>query len=128
MTIPQNLTTTAVASNLTALAGAAGALNLTSTLDGLGEVTVFAPNNAAFQSIGSALGNLSTAELTSILEYHVVNGTVGYSPNLSNTTLTTLGGQNVTITIINGTVYANSARVITPDVLIAGGVVHVIDG
>jgi uncharacterized surface protein with fasciclin (FAS1) repeats len=54
---------------------------------------------------------------------------VGYSSLLSNTTLGTLGGGSVKISIDNdGTVFVNNARVTTPDVLVAGGVVHVIDG
>jgi uncharacterized surface protein with fasciclin (FAS1) repeats len=91
-------------------------------------VTIFAPNNAAFQAIGSTLANASTQELVSLLEYHVVNGTVGYSSSLSNnTSLATLGGNNVTITVENGEVFINSAKVVTPDVLVSNGVVHVID-
>jgi uncharacterized surface protein with fasciclin (FAS1) repeats len=68
------------------------------------------------------------AEITSILTYHVVNGTVGYSSDLKNgTSLMTLEGGNVTITIMNGTVFVNDAKVVVPNVLVAGGVVHVID-
>lgn len=39
-------------------------------LDNMMDVTVFVPNNAAFQAIGSAVGNLTMSQLTSILEYH----------------------------------------------------------
>jgi len=53
---------------------------------------------------------------------------VGYSSLLTNTTLKTANGASVTISIINGSVFVNSAKVITPDVLVANGVVHVIDG
>ncbi len=56
-----------------------------------------------------------------------MKGTVGYSTILTNTTLTTVNGEKVTITIEGGNVYVNSAKVITPDVLVANGVVHVID-
>lgn len=40
----------------------------------------------------------------------------------------TVGGGSVNITVENGAVFVNSARVIVPDVLVANGVVHVIDG
>lgn len=46
---------------------------------------------------------------------------------LTNTTLKTVNGESVTITIENGTVFVNSAKVIVPNVLVANGVVHVID-
>ena len=58
----------------------------------------------------------------------VVNGTVGYSSDLTNgQKLTALNGETLTITIDNGTVFVNSAQVVTPNVLVANGVVHVID-
>lgn len=128
LTLPASDSATALAANLTALAGALTATDLVSTVESLSDVTIFAPSNDAFAAIGSATSNLSTEALAGILQYHVVQGTVGYSSVLSNTTLETVGGGNVTITIIDGSVYVNSAKVITPDVLVANGVVHVIDG
>ena len=109
------------------MASALNATNLISTVNGLKDVTIFAPSNAAFGAIGSALPGLSTSQLTSILTYHVVVGTVGYSSLLSNTTLTTVNGGNVTITVEDGSVFVNSAKVIIPNILVANGVVHVID-
>ena len=38
-----------------------------------------------------------------------------------------MSGGNVTITVTNGSYFVNSAKVILPDVLVANGVVHVID-
>jgi uncharacterized surface protein with fasciclin (FAS1) repeats len=173
LTIPESDSATAVAANLTALAGALTQANLVSTgkppfllsslpslshlkppihhpsppslqpqpppkpnlnslltitVDSLKDVTIFAPSNAAFSAIGSAIGSLSATQLTQILTYHVVPGTIGYSSLLTNTTLKTANGESVTITISNGTVFVNSAKVILPDVLVANGVVHVIDG
>ena len=127
LTVPPNVSTTALAAGLSALAGALTATDLLSTVDGLKDVTIFAPSNAAFQAIGSAAGNLSTTALTSILEYHVIQGTVAYSSSLSNGSVTTLGGSDVNITIADGAVFVNAARVIIPDILVAGGVIHVID-
>jgi Fasciclin domain len=109
------------------VAGALTEAMLVDVVDTTPDVTIFAPSNAAFQAIGSALGNISKEDLTSVLTYHVINGTVGYSSSLTNTTLKTVNGADVTITVVNGTVYVNSAKVIIPDVLVANGVVHVID-
>lgn len=67
-------------------------------------------------------------QIVSILEYHVVNGTVAYSTTLMNgTSVPTVQGNNLTITIDNDEVFVNSARVVVPNVLVANGVVHVID-
>ncbi|KAF2101005.1 Fasciclin-domain-containing protein [Rhizodiscina lignyota] len=128
LTLPVNDSATAAAANLTSLVGALGASKLVDTVDSLRDVTIFAPNNTAFQDIGSALANLSTNDLATILEYHVVKGPVGYSSKLKNgMKLDTVGGKSLTIHIENGTVFVNSAKVVTPDVLVSNGVVHVID-
>jgi hypothetical protein len=103
------------------------ATNLTSTLDTASDVTIFAPNNDAFQSVASGLSNLSVSEIASILSYHVINGTVAYSSLLTNASVPTLAGRNVTITVEDGTVFINSARVVNADILVSGGVMHVID-
>ncbi|KAH8661558.1 FAS1 domain-containing protein, partial [Tricladium varicosporioides] len=127
LTIPQSDSTTLAAANLTSLSGALSQLNLVNAINSLRDVTIFAPSNVAFSRISSALSNASTTDLTNVLSYHVVNGTVGYSSRLTNTTLRTFGGQNLTIRIQNGSIFVNSARVTTPDVLVANGVVHIID-
>ena len=129
LTIPGNLTSTLTNTNLTALAGAAQTLNLSSTLSGLQDVTIFAPNNDAFQAVGDALANASTADLISVLGYHVVNGSVLYSADIpeGNTTVPTFTGGNLTVQNINGSIYVNSAQVVNPDILFSGGVIHVLD-
>ncbi|KFA53761.1 hypothetical protein S40293_01641 [Stachybotrys chartarum IBT 40293] len=127
LNVPQNIVDTAIAAELSALVGAVQTADLGETLLGLEDITVFAPNNAAFQEIASLTGNLSTEVLGSILQYHVIAGTVAYSSTLSNTSVETVGGNSVNITITDGGVYVNEARVLIPDVLIANGVVHVID-
>ncbi|KAK3698746.1 hypothetical protein LTR37_016836 [Vermiconidia calcicola] len=127
LTIPLNVSTTAYAANLTALAGALTAANLVDTLDAASDITVFAPSNDAFSAIGSAAGNLSTQQLGEILQYHVINSTIAYSSSLGNGSVETLGGGILNITVTDGVVFVNSARVINADILISGGVMHVID-
>ncbi len=92
------------------------------------DLTLFAPNNAAFQSIGSAVANLTREQIAAILQYHAVEGTVAYSSTLMNgTSVQTLAGNNLTITMDGDNVFVNSAKVLRPDVLVANGVIHVID-
>jgi uncharacterized surface protein with fasciclin (FAS1) repeats len=128
LTVPENCSQTAIDLGTSSLVGALEAANLVDAVDGLSDVTVFVPNNAAFQAIAGTLATLPIANVTSILEYHVINGTVGYSTLLKNMTLKTLEGGNIKITIANGTVFINSARVTVPNVLTSNGVIHVIDG
>ncbi len=52
----------------------------------------------------------------------------GYSTELTNSTLPTLNpGMNITITVIGDDVFVNQAKVITPNVLVQEGVLHIID-
>ncbi|KAJ4322800.1 hypothetical protein N0V94_002180 [Neodidymelliopsis sp. IMI 364377] len=129
LVLPEVVSDTLTTANLTSLRGALNATNLLEAVDTTPDVTIFAPSSQAIQDIGSALTNLSTEDISNILTYHVVNGTVGYSSGLENgTTLTTLNGQNLTITIgEGGRIFVNNARVTVADVLVANGVVHVID-
>ena len=135
LTIPQDIATTAVAADLTAAIGAFTVAASLDDLDYTNDVTVFIPNNQAFASIASAVGNMTSADLASVTKYHVVQGawpnfylgTNGWTFGLT-TSLTTLNGKNVTITMgSDGTTYVNSAQVVTPNLLVANGVVHVID-
>jgi len=129
LTIPQNITTTGVALNLTSAVGAIGQLGLGQTLAGQSDLTYFIPNNAAFERIGGNLANLSSADLTQILQYHVVAaGQPLYSTNLMNgSSVRSLQGGNLTARIVGSDVFINNARVLTANVLVANGVVHVID-
>lgn len=70
LTVPQNVSSTAVAAGLSGVAGALKRAQLADTVDSLKDITVFAPNNSAFQAIGSALPNLTMTQLQDILEYH----------------------------------------------------------
>lgn len=123
-----NVSSTALTAGLRSLVGAVTQADLATTLDGLEDVTIFAPYDEAFAAIGSATGDLSEEQLAQILQYHVVQGTVGYSSGLSNTSLETVEGSDLQITVGDDGVFVNNAKVIIPDVLVANGVVHVIDG
>lgn len=70
LTLPANASMTAVDAGLSDTAGALMQANLVDAIDGAKDLTIFAPNNAAFQAIGSALPNLTMQQLAGILEYH----------------------------------------------------------
>lgn len=128
LTPPLNISRTALDTNLTALYGAVNRSGLMETINTTPDLTLFAPNNAAFQSIGSAVANLTREQIAAILQYHAVEGTVAYSSTLMNgTSVQTLAGNNLTITMDGDNVFVNSAKVLRPDVLVANGVIHVID-
>lgn len=90
---------------------------------------MFAPNNNAFANIQNLVSSLGTQQLTSILSYHVVRGTVGYSTLLTNgATLPTVQGSSVRVTVEgDGDIFVNTAKVVVANVLLSNGVAHVID-
>lgn len=65
---------TAVDMGLTSLAGALTKTNMVTAVDGLSDVTIFAPSNDAFERIGSAAESASVTDLSTILSYHVLHG------------------------------------------------------
>lgn len=67
LTLPMNVSTTAIAANLTAAAGALTATDLVDTVDTAQSITIFVPNNEAFQAIGNLLPTLSNEALMDIL-------------------------------------------------------------
>ncbi|CAJ2510499.1 Uu.00g133080.m01.CDS01 [Anthostomella pinea] len=94
------------------------------------DVTIFAPNNAAFNAIGSIVSILTPQQQNSIIGYHVVNGTVDYSSQMlrrGNSTLKTLTGPDITISVVDGHIFVNAARVTVADILCENGVIHVVD-
>jgi len=96
----------------------------------LASLTVFAPTNAAFDNLATALGTdinglLAHPQLADILLYHVVNGAT-LSTALTNGPIATLNGQTVNINLMSG-VMVNNATVTAADVLAYNGVVHVIN-
>jgi transforming growth factor-beta-induced protein len=100
----------------------------------LGNFTVFAPNNDAFQDLVDEIGItipelLSIPELSEILLYHVL-GTEIPSSAVTNGAivqpLSTLNTLKLTATT-SGDVFLNQAEVIAVDITASNGVVHVID-
>lgn len=95
----------------------------------LKDTTFFVPKNAAFESVEQSLSKLTTEELTQVLKYHVVPGTIAYYNTLKNgTTLTTLQGQDLTVFVNEEEeMFINGAGVSSVDITVANGVVVIID-
>jgi len=111
---------------------AVGAAGLVDALSGEGPFTVFAPTDDAVVALTEALGItaddlLALPNLGEILQYHVVAGEA-YSDDLEDgQMITTLLGQDVTVSIDDAGVMINEAMVIIADLEAENGVVHVID-
>ena len=115
---------------LTSFTGALIQTGLIEFVDSAEDLTVFAPSNEAFAAISSAAGELSDDQLAAILRYHVIRGIVEFSPSLTSsleTRVNTLAGEQVTIRSINGSLFVNQARVVSADMIVGDGVIHVVD-
>ncbi|EKD19413.1 beta-Ig-H3/Fasciclin [Drepanopeziza brunnea f. sp. 'multigermtubi' MB_m1] len=140
LTIPMPVSRVALDSNLRenadreclkklALAGALRTSNLVYAFDNSRDLTILAPSNTAFQRIGSAASDLTndTGALRTILEYHVLNRTLGYAGRLRNRDYPSVMGSQVRVQMENRRTFANSAQVVITDILVANGVMHVVD-
>jgi uncharacterized surface protein with fasciclin (FAS1) repeats len=116
----------------TTLVAAVKAAGLVETLKGAGPFTIFAPTNAAFAALpaGTVDGLLKPekkADLTGILTYHVVSGSVKAADLKDGQKVKTLQGGELTVSIKDGKVMINGANVTAADLAGSNGVVHVID-
>lgn len=117
--------------DFTILTAALETAGLTEALQGEGPFTVFAPTNAAFENLLSALSIsaedlLAQPQLADVLLYHVVAGLVMSGDLQNGMTAETLGGQMITVDLSEG-VKINTSAVITADIKASNGVIHVID-
>ena len=114
--------------NLTTLAAAVEAAGLGDALSGDDALTVFAPSNAAFEALTVDDLTSNTELLTEVLQYHIVSGPVLAGDLSDGQTIETLQGDQLRVSISDGTVRINGATVTTADVQADNGVAHIIDG
>ncbi len=129
---PKDIVSVAVgAGKFNTLVAAVKAAGLVETLQGKGPFTVFAPTDEAFAklpagTVESLLKPENKAKLAAILTYHVVAGKV-MAADVKTMKAKTVNGQELSITVDDGKVMVDSAKVIKTDVAASNGVIHVID-
>ena len=116
----------------TTLVAAVKAAGLVETLKGAGPFTVFAPTNEAFNKLpaGTVDGLLKPekkADLTAVLTYHVVAGSMKAADLKDGQKLKTVQGGELMVSVKEGKVMINGANVTIADVISSNGVTHVID-
>ena len=122
--------TVASETNFSTLVGLLKVANLTDTLNGTANYTLFAPSNAAFDKIpSSALATLAnnTTALKRVLLYHVVPGTLLSNDIKGNGTLTTANGLSLPYSVTSTVVTVDNASITKTDINATNGVIHVID-
>ena len=114
------------------LAAALEAADLVGTLQGEGPFTVFAPTDEAFAklpdgTVESLLLPENKDQLTAILTYHVVAGSVLAEQVVGLDEAKTVNGQSVNISVDGAVVMVDDANVVATDIMASNGVIHVID-
>lgn len=148
--VPASMTIAAIATDLgfTRLVDALVEANLDGVFAGAGDFTVFAPTNAAFDALYTALGvsttdpnpekqvdiALGAGTLDAVLKYHVLGSRVFSSDLADGIAATTLQGGNFTINVnANGVSITDAdpdfadANVVVTNVTATNGVIHAID-
>ena len=95
-----------------------------------GPYTVFAPTDRAFRRLPDeqlAALKRNKRRLKAVLLYHVAPGRLLAEDVVRRSSVKTLNGQRVRISLRESNVFLNRARVITPDVMASNGVIHVIN-
>ena len=113
------------------LVAAVKAAGLVETLQGKGPFTVFAPTDEAFAklppgTVEDLLKPENKEKLVAILTYHVGPGKV-MAADVKTMVAKTVNGKELSITVGDGKVMVNTAKVIKTDVAASNGVIHVID-
>ncbi len=124
--------TAIAADDFNTLVAAVLVADLEDALRGAGPFTVFAPTDEAFAALDdSLLAYLldNPNKLAQVLLYHVVEGSIWAADAIAAapTSLTTLQGEQIDVTVDDGNVFINDAQVITPNIGASNGVIHVID-
>ncbi|MGB6219867.1 fasciclin domain-containing protein [Haloferula sp.] len=113
------------------LVAAVKAAELAEALSGEGPFTIFAPTNDAFAklpegTVETLLKPENKEKLQGILKYHVVAGKV-MAADVSAGEVEMLNGSKATITVKDGVVMIDKAKVVKTDIVGTNGVIHVID-
>jgi uncharacterized surface protein with fasciclin (FAS1) repeats len=98
---------------------------------GSGDFTFFAPNNEAFMALNAdQTADLLTdpARISSVLRNHTLPDTVLADELTSTRTVETEAGETLAVTSEGETVRVGGVTVVSTDIEVGGGVIHVVDG
>lgn len=118
------------AGNFKTLSGVLEKAGLTETLKGAGPFTIFAPTDDAFAALPEGeLDKLlaDPVKLKQLLLYHVVPGKVLASELSAMTSIKTMQGQELEVTVDGSDILVDDALIIGTDLQASNGVIHSID-
>lgn len=103
-------------------------VGLTTTFQFLGDFTVFAPSDEAFETLPDGfLGSLTQDQLTEILSYHVLAQVIRSTDLTASQTAASLTGEPLWIEADGEVLVNGNATVTSPDIEASNGVIHAVD-
>ncbi|TKX25783.1 fasciclin domain-containing protein 2 [Elsinoe australis] len=129
MVLPHNISATLALNQLTEFLQDMSDASTVYQLEELKDVTFFFPINSALKKLSPLLSLLSPTQLASVLQYHAVPNKVLYHDRLEgDSEYKTLNGDSIRVhSDARGNVFVNDAQVVRQDLIIYGGVAHIID-
>ncbi len=132
--LPDIVSTALAAGTFNTLAAALEATGLAPVLaDNSREFTVFAPTDEAFAALGQDTIDALLADpdtLRDILLYHVLADTrvdAATAISLAGNTTTTANGDDIALSVTDGSLFINRSEVIATDIFASNGIIHVLD-
>ena len=119
--------------NLSTLIKGLKATDLEEILNGIGPFTIFAPVNFAFSkllpvdSFEDMIRDGNKTRISDIITYHVIAGKKLLRDFINGQKLKTINGKDVAITVKDGEVHINGAKILAKDRQGSNGIVHSVD-
>lgn len=108
------------------------AADLEEVLNGPGPFTILAPINMAFSKLepgvfDSLMKPVNKEKLSAVMTFHVVTGKNLATDMFNGEKLKTVNGQELSVTIKDGDVHINGAKILARNMQGSNGVVHSVD-
>ena len=119
--------------NLSTLIKGLKAADLEEILNGIGPFTIFAPVNFAFSKLDPAdsfedmIRDGNKTRISDIISYHVIAGKKMLRDFINGQKLKTINGKDVAISVKDGEVHINGAKILAKDRQGSNGIVHSVD-
>jgi uncharacterized surface protein with fasciclin (FAS1) repeats len=118
--------------NLSTMMKGLKAAQLEETLSGIGPFTILAPVNLAFgklspDSFDSLVKHQNNLKLSDLLSCHVLKGKKMVKDFRNGQKLQTVNDKEVEVTVVDGEIRINGARILAKDRQGSNGVVHSVD-
>lgn len=119
--------------NLSTLIKGLKAADLEEILNGIGPFTIFAPVNFAFSKLAPAdsfedmIRDGNKTRISDIITYHVIAGKKMLRDLINGQKLKTINGKDVAISVKDGDVHINGAKILAKDRQGSNGIVHSVD-